>query len=381
MRLIAAFALLALIPQEEKTFKIDDFEGELAGWTLFKLEGGAIAEDGESKIAVVKDGAKAGKGALAYTHEVTAGVIRVLGRQGEIDLSGMKSLRFWVKSSAATAVVVSLTERNGAGYQAAFSVGTGAWQEVAVNLDEFAADDPAKDDNGKLDLDQIASFHLFDFAGFLAALVPDTKGTRTLGLDDVRFSSKPVPFTTGFTSATKVVPVHLVDNFESPVIRWSPLSVEFGDALKINLYDAPVAVDTLAPPTGGKQALKFSYPRKAAKAHAIMRSVEKIKLDKAASLELWLRVSHDGTYIVNLEEKDGSRYDKVVELRAADGWTAFAAAFGEFALAQDSQDENGRLDGAEIKQIVVADATALLGGAAADEVRLWIDEVRFILSP
>ena len=378
--MLLTLAMLCLL-QDEKTVKIDDFEGELSGWSLLKLDAGAVEEDGESKIAVAKEGAKTGKGCLAYTHEVTPGVIRLLGRQGGLDLSGMKSLRFWIKSSHATAVVVSIAEGNGASYQAPFSVAAGAWQEVVLNLDELAPDEPGKDDNGKLDLDQVASVHLFDFAGFLATLVPEAKGGRTLWLDDVRFSSKPVALTTGFTSATKVVPIHLVDNFESPVIRWSPLSVEFGDALKINLYDAPVAIDSLAPPGGGKQALKFSYPRKPAKAHAILRAVEKIKLDQAASLELWLRTSHDGTYIVNLEEKDGSRYDKTVELKAADGWTSFAAAFGEFALANDSQDENGRLDGAEIKQVLVADATALLGGPAADEVRLWIDEVRFILKP
>jgi hypothetical protein len=377
--MLIALALAAMAVQDDK--KIDDFEGELAGWSLMRLEAGSVDTDADSKIAIVKEGAKSGKGSLAYTHDVTAGTIRVLARQGEIDLSGMKSLRFWIKSSAATAVVVSLAERNGASYQMPFSAAAGAWQEVAVNLDELVVDEPGKDDNGKLDLDQVVSLHLFDFAGFLAVLVPDTKGTRTLWLDDVRFSPKPVALTTGFTSATRVVAVHLVDNFESPVIRWSPLSVEFGDALKINLYDAPVAIDTLAPPGGGKQSLKFSYPRKPAKVHAVLRAVDKLKLDKAASLELWLRTSHDGTYIVNLEEKDGSRYDKTVELKAADGWTSFTAALGEFKLAMDSQDENDRLDAAEIKQVLVADATSLLGGAAADEVRLWIDEVRFVLAP
>lgn len=370
---------LALLLALQDIRKVDDFEGGLSGWTLLKLEGGAVAEDGESKLAIAKD-AKAGQGCLAYTHDVTGGTVRVLARQGEMDLTGMKSMRFWIKSSAATAVVASLTERDGAGYQAPFSLAAGVWQEVAINLDEFAADDPAKDDNGKLDLDQIASFSLFDFAGFLALLVPDTKGTRTLWLDDVHFSPKAVALTTGFTSATRVVAVHLLDNFESPLVRWAPLSVEFGDALKINLFDAPLAIDAQAPPGGGKQSLKFTYPRKAAKVHALMRSTEKLKLEKAASLELWLKVSHDGSFIVNLEEKDGSRYDKVVELKAGD-WTPFAASFGDFTLAMDSQDENGKLDAAEIKQVVVADATSLLGGAAADEVNLWIDEVRFVLNP
>jgi hypothetical protein len=375
------FAALALCLALQDARKIDDFEGELAGWTLLKLENGGISEDTDSKISVDRAGAKAGKGSLRYAHEVTPGTIRVLARQGEIDLTGMKSLRFWIKSSAATAVVASLTERGGAGYQAPFSLAAGVWQEVALGLDEFVADDPAKDDNGKLDLDQVASLHFFDFAGFLAVLVPDAKGPRTLWMDDLHFSPKPVTLNTGFTSATIVLPVHLLDNFESPVVRWAPLSVAFGDALKINLFDAPMAIDSLAPPGGGKQSLKFTYPRQAAKVHALLRGTEKLNLAKASSLELWLRTSHDGTYIVNMEEKDGSRYDKTIELKAADGWTSFKAALGDFVLAQDSQDENGKLDPAEIKQVLVADATSLLGGSTADEVRLWIDEVRFVLNP
>ena len=368
-----ALALLA----QDKT--VDAFEGELSGWTAFKLDAGAVDADLESKIEIAQEGAKAGKGALAFTYDVSPGVIRVLARQGPFELGGMKSLRFWVKCSAATALVVSLTESNGAGYQAPFSVSAGTWQEVVLNFDEFTADDPAKDPNGKLDVDDVASLSLFDFAGFLALLVPETKGRRTIGVDDLRFSPAAAPLTTGVTSVTRVVPAHLIDSFESPVIRWAPLSVEFGDALKINLFDAALAIDSLAPPGGGRQALRFSYPRKPAKVHGILRSTEKLDLSKAGSLELWLRTSHDGSYLVNLEEKDGSRYDKVVELRAADGWTSFAATWGDFKLADDSQDENGRLDPSELKQVLVADATSLFGGPPVDEVRLWIDEVRFLL--
>ena len=363
--------------------KIDDFEAEPAGWSLLRLEGASVEADTDSKIKVVHEAAqvKAGKGALAFTYEVRPGVIHILALQRELGLKGMKAVRFWARSSAATALVLSLTEQNGASYQCAFSVAAGAWQEVAVNLDEFTIDDPSKDDNGRLDAEQIVSLHLFDFAGFLATLVPDIKGPRTVGLDDLSFSAKAVAVTTGTVAVTKVVPVHLLDSFESPLIRWSPLSVEFGDALKINLYDAPLAVDATAPAGGGKQSLKFTYPRRPAKVHGIMRNTEKLDLGKATALELWLKASVDGTYIVNLEEKDGSRYDKTLELKAADGWVSISLALTDFTLANDSPDENGKLDASQIKQVLVADATSLLGGAEAPSVSLWIDEVRFLLAP
>src|SRR5205085_520129 len=100
---------------------------------------------------------------------------------------------------------IGLNEAGGASYQAAAHCPAGAWQEVVLNLDEFALDDPAKDTNGKLDLDQVASLTIFDIGGFVAMFLPDLKGSRTMLLDDVTFSSKPILQTTGATQVTKVV--------------------------------------------------------------------------------------------------------------------------------------------------------------------------------
>ncbi|HVR85599.1 MAG TPA: hypothetical protein VMU54_14880, partial [Planctomycetota bacterium] len=109
--------------------------------------------------------------------------------------------------------------------------------------------------------------------------------------------------------------------------------------------------------------------------------VEKVDLSKAAELDLSLKTSKDGTFIVSLEEKNGARYQNTLELKAADGWKSFGLAFRDFKLAEDSKDDNDRLDADKLKQISVADITALIGGGEAEENRLWIDEVRFILSP
>jgi hypothetical protein len=293
----------------------------------------------------------------------------------------MKSLRLFVKCSAATAIVFSLNERGGASYQCPVTCAAGAWQEIAVNLDEFTLDDPAKDDNGRLDPGEIVSLHVLDIAGFVSTLLPELKGPRTLWLDELVFSSRAVPVTTGPAQVTKVLPAYRVDSFETAVIRWIPISVDFADGPKFGLFQVPASIDASAPPGGGKQSLKFTYPRLATKVHGLMRGVEKVDLSKARGLDLWLKTSADGTYILNLEEKDGSRYDMKIELRAADGWKSFSFPLADFVLADDSKDENGRLDAEQIKQVLIADATGLLGGAGADAVTLWIDEVLFTLAP
>jgi hypothetical protein len=372
-------ALLALSPVEgalQDDLKISDFEADLEGWTMFQLEGGNFGEDSDSKLAITReaDRVKSGKGSLSYVHGVDPGTLRVLAYARELDLAKMKSLRLQVRSSAATSVVFSLAERSGASWQCAVTVPAEKWTEIAVNLDEFVVDDPSKDDNGKLDLDAVTSFHVFDIAGFLSTLLSDLKGVRTLHLDDVRFSGASAPFTTGATP-----PAYIVDNFETSTVRWAPISVQFGDALKLNLYDAAVSVEPGAPQGGGKASLKFTAPRPAGKVHGMIRNLEKTDLAKAKSLDLWVKTSSDGTYLINLEEKDGSRYDHVLTLSAAEGWKRVTAAWTDFKLADDSRDENDRFDPDQVKQILVADATSLFAGAEGEDAVLRIDEVRFLL--
>jgi hypothetical protein len=111
-----------------------------------------------------------------------------------------------------------------------------------------------------------------------------------------------------------------------------------------------------------------------------MRNLEKVDLGKAAGLDLALKSSHDGTFIVTVEEKDGSRYNRTVELFAGD-WKKFSWSLTEFTKADDSQDENDRLDPPQIKQISVADISQLTGGNEVAENRLWIDQVLFVLGP
>ena len=84
---------------------------------------------------------------------------------------------------------------------------------------------------------------------------------------------------------------------------------------------------------------------------------------------------------MTIEEKVGGKYQQVVQLKAADGWKSLSWPFTSFTLAQDSKDENGKLDADQIKEISIADLTTLLSGGAGAGVEnvLRIDEVRFTL--
>lgn len=366
----------------EKKLAISDFESDSIEWTGMKAGDGAFGPDDDAKLSIAHEAAsvKSGKGALQYEYSIASDMIPILALPRALDLTGMKSLRFWVKCSNATAIVVGLNEAGGASYQAAAHCTAGAWQEIAINLDELVVDDPAKDANGKLDLDQVASISLIDLSGFLVSFLPELKGPRKLWLDDVSFSSKAVPQSTGPAEVTKVVPIYLVDNFETPVIRWIPVGLDFAEGLKFSIFDGTVAIDRDAPQGGGKQSLKFSYPRKGKKVHGIMRNLEKIDLAKATALELSLKGSHEGTCLVTIEEKGGARYNRKIDL-VRGVWKSFSWKLSDFTLAEDSHDDNGKLDSDQIKQISVVDLTMLVGGGEAEVAHLWLDEVRFLLAP
>ncbi|HEV3027515.1 MAG TPA: hypothetical protein VG457_08070, partial [Planctomycetota bacterium] len=266
-----------------KKILLDDFESDLSDWASFKADSNGFGQDDDSKVAITHEAAevKAGKGSLSYSYEVTPDTIRMLGLPRPLDLTGMKSLHLWVKCSHATALVIALTESGGGSYQTSVNCNAGKWQEVAVNLDEFVLDDPSKDPNGKLDLDEIGSIQVIDAGGFLVKFLPELKGARKIWLDDFEFSSQEAPRTQGLTQVTKVVPAFLVDNFESSVVRWIPVSLAFGETPKFAFFDLPLVLDRDVPPGGGKQSLKFAYPRQGKKIHAMMRTVEKLDLSKA----------------------------------------------------------------------------------------------------
>lgn len=367
---------------DAKTVKVDDFESGLLGWSAIKLsEATGFGLDGEAKLSVTNDKqqVKTGKGSLFYSYDITPNTVRLLAMQRALDLKEMKSLRLWVKCSNATIVLVGVTEKGGANYQEFVYCPQGTWQEIAVNLDDLTLDDPAKDSNKKLDLDQVESLQIADLSSFLVMLLPELKGARGMWLDDVEFSSKPVAQSTGATKNAAGKPVHLVDNFETPVIRWVPLSFELAAPPKIGAFDATLAIDPSAPPGGGKQSLKATYARQGMKINVLLRGVEKVDLKQATALSLWLKTSRDGTFHLNVKEKDESTYRQVVELKAGDGWKELTYALSSFMLQEDSQDENNRLDAEQIKEITLSDVTPLFGGGAGGDNDLWVDEVQFAL--
>ncbi len=358
--------------------KVDDFEGPLAGWSALKVaEGSPLAVDDSAKLEVTADpkGVHGGKGGLLYAYEVQQKTFRILNLPHEADLSQMKALRFWVKTGVTTPILIAVAEKSGANYNTTALCAADTWQQIHVNMDELSPSGDPIDPNGKLDLAEVTSIQISDLAHMLVNFQQDLQGRRHLWLDDLTFESSPAPLGQG-PRVTAGKAGYVADSFENGVVRWSPISIQLEDPPKIAFFDSSAVTDAVAAPEGGKLGLKWTYNRAAFRLTGIMRDVEALPLTPTRGVGIWLKTEKDGTFLLTLEEKDGSRYQTMLQLSAADGWKEHTPSLTMFTLADDSKDENNQVDGAQIKQLGVIDLSALLG-LANGENTLRIDEVRF----
>ncbi len=98
-------------------------------------DGGWMTFGGEGKVSVTGDAqnVKEGKTALRYDYPIAKGKMSFLAH-GVPDggLAGMKSLRFWIKTDYATPIFVTVNEKEGGRWNAAFTAPEGAWQRVEL---------------------------------------------------------------------------------------------------------------------------------------------------------------------------------------------------------------------------------------------------------
>ncbi|HEV2473506.1 MAG TPA: hypothetical protein VGS41_12610, partial [Chthonomonadales bacterium] len=101
--------------------------------------------------------------------------------------------------------------------------------------------------------------------------------------------------------------------------------------------------------------------------HGQMAGAGRLLLDVAASKGAKL--------VVQVEERDGGKYNTFVDLPGDSTVKHLDLAFADFKPAPDSNDSNGTLDMDQVKQVLVLDATGLTG-AVDQENTLWVGNVR-----
>lgn len=372
-----------------------DFEDGTQGFTAMVMRDGQITPDAESATTLTKDKnlVKSGASALAYSYKVESKAVRALAAEMRVPANAA-GLRFWIRSDAATAYILSARQENGPTFDLTFYVPANEWVPVVANWDELTPSD-AKDRGSKVDPAQVKGVSLVDLTNVLASsgaeltkFIPDFKPARTVWLDDFQLSTARAPQSSGLYKDA-VASSLVIDNFETGVYRWMPVRVDFaGNPPSFALFPSDASLKILpeaAGPGAGKtpiepggKGLRFSYKRAAKNAFGLNCSVEKQDLSRADRLRVSLNMSQKSLVIVQVKEKDDSEYNQIIMPDDSVGWRTLDLPLSSLTLGENSRDENNALDPGQIKEISIVDASGFLGGMLGEgDTTLELDAVSF----
>jgi len=177
LALAYVLGVLGCGPKEGTRILDDDFMRGKQGWAAWR-----------SDLEVVPEG-KDGSPALRWDSKVKKRFIFIA--KSELDPSqfpGWVGIRMTVRSNLEGPLLFHLNETGGATYQFASHgqpVGPD-WQDLVIPFEAFELDADSEDENGRLDLDQIAEFWIVDMAGYYQ---PDLKGERSVWVDRIQLVS------------------------------------------------------------------------------------------------------------------------------------------------------------------------------------------------
>ncbi len=336
-----------------------DFEGTDHGWQ-------SMGASGRVTLTTAEGTFKSGKSALKFEYLIEPGEMSALMLpMGESAPAGMKSIAFWAKSPAAMPLLVVLQERGGGRYQALAFIPANRWQRVELALSDFTLgrdkDDP-KDPNNKLDIEQLEAVAVADLAQMLAGVLDSNliemlgirTGARMFFLDDITASTAALPVPTPHPGEL------IIDAFMRPQIGWFVTGHVRAEA-------------TADKPLEGK-GMRLDYALTEGQIAAAMRGVPEGFLAKSDKLLMSMASAKATSVMVQLEESSGGKYNATVALEGDQKLRKVSLPFADFTVAEDSRDDNGKLDRAQIKQIIIADLS--FSGAGAPSNTLWIGPVR-----
>ncbi len=307
---------------------------------------------------------------FSYTAEIgsMSGVMTPI----DMPLVDAKTLSFWLRTSDPVIALVSISEADGSNYMTGFFSLPDRWQEVAIGLSEFALDDDSGDENGQLDPDQIDGLVIIDATAFLAEMASQVQfleapelGPRMLWLDDVSVDAEALPprWETVDIDGARAI---RFDSLESTPLQWMMLA---GKNIELD-YDDELVAD-------GNFSLRVVYDLPAGKLLGLMSNPGPAPLEETTRLRLSVMTEKKITLLIGLKEDDESEYNVMVPVEPADDFTVVEFALADFALSDDSGDENGQLDIEQVSEFSIADVSFMAGEPAGYNT-LWIDDILFI---
>ncbi len=338
-----------------------NFETDESGW---------LAMGQSSKVSLTHEASnvKEGKAALKFDYGVKKNEFNLMVLPTpEEKIGKMQSLSFWVKPTHSTSLILVLSEKEGGHYNAMFSVSKNRWQHVELAPEDFTLgtgkDDP-KDPDGKLDLEKVEGIGIADFGQILAQnddpnlakLLHIQNGDQILFLDDFTVSETKI----AVSSSVDQSGYHF-DSFVRPQLAW----LTFGEANLTRMTDKPL--------TGS--SLQADYHQSAGTLAGIARAVNGKNLAGKTQLHFDAASSKPTTIRIQLEESGGGKYFINIDLPGSSEKKAITVNFADFNAADDSKDNNSKLDLDQVTQIMFIDFSGLAGAVDQDN-SFWLNNLR-----
>jgi hypothetical protein len=323
-----------------------DFEaGVPANWTV-------AGEGAVLQVTQLQPNVAGGLGALECVYVPVC----MISAGDLIPQPNARSLRFSLKTTEPTNLTYSVREVDGSEYQSFCYVPGAAWQQMALNLDEFVLAQGSDDENGQIDPDQINSLVVGDLAnmpGEVGEALGQKMGQQMLWLDDVKLSPDPAPSRAGAAGLAGLV----LDTFDAPQVN----CLAIGGA-------------ELSPTPAGLQA---TYSLGAGRWVGLVTGAGHLDLAGAASVKMRVRAPQATSIVLVLEERDGTKYETRLELAGGQQWDDLTFPIANFILDDDSQDENGALDLPQVRVAIVLADMLTSGVDVLGKGSLVIDEIAF----
>lgn len=290
-------------------------------------------------------------------------------------VGGAQVVRLAVYSQSVGPLVVILREQNEAVYTYMCYLQADRWHQLELPLADFLPGEDSRDDNGRLDTDQIAGLGLLDVTAGLMDLAAKggfpfyvtSVSRRDLWVDEVEFLARPPRTMQPAQPAAEGQRVVVLDDFEGDPACFGILG---GRDLRMEAVEEPAVAG---------QALRLDYRLPEKTALALIRFLPAGVLAGARQLSLAVRSSTDINLIVAVEEADKSRYSTWVEIKAGE-WQRVTVALADFVLEENSHDEDERLQSESIRSLHLADATAMIAGKET-ATTLWLDDLTALFTP
>lgn len=290
-------------------------------------------------------------------------------------LGGAQVVRLGLYSLSAGPLVVILREQNEAVYTYLCHLQADRWHLLELPLADFVLSEDSRDDNGRLDADQIVGLGLLDMTAGLMDLA--TKGSfpfymtmvsrRDLWVDEVEFLARPPRTMQPAQPAPEGQRVVVLDDCDGEPARFGVLG---GRDLRVAAVDEPALAG---------QALRLDYRLPEQTALALIRFLPAGLLAGAQQLSLAVRSSTDINLIVAVEEEDKSRYSTAVEIKAGE-WRRVTVPCADLVLDENSRDDEAGLQVESIRSLHLLDVTAMITGKET-ATSLWLDDLTALVAP